>query len=164
MSELTVELVYRCPICKEVYATEEQAQECLDTGVVTSDEFRVLEVGDIVASKQAVEGRNFSYTWGEGDPDWQLRGPCEWNGRKYNGYGFMYVVTAITQDRYQPHKLGFHLAGLGKRSKDGTPVPEFAWTSHQHWTMKKVPNPPQKVIDESKQFIGNECSESQLLQ
>lgn len=133
--------IYRCPTCRGEYETEIEALTCFN-----SDAKPEFKVGDIVTF-----GDRFG--WFEGDKNWITNGGLPTGD--FNGiptYSFFYVVTKVTTDR--KHRAVYHVATNAMSGAKGykggyTVVPG-------HDAPELAENPPQIVIETSKELLGME--------
>lgn len=133
--------MFICPVCHRFYSSQAEARECF----ATTDEFEFAP-GDIVRIRQG-------YGWFEAGRDhWVLKD----QGYPFHGkptHDFLYVVTSIDvgnrkQSSYHHHRPLYSVKSLATNQTQG-------WTAMRgHYTPQAFPNPPQQVIDESRQFIG----------
>lgn len=151
------EVIYKCLGCQYPHRTMEQAQECENqsTRAFGGD----IKVGDIVTA-------NTGYQWFDGDSRWisnytedqprrKKRLPCPTDPSDTNchigccGYNMYFVVTAIA---VKDHKFIYHC------------VTKALGPSYSGWTsvvdgrkLTKVENPPEFVVEDSKDLIGVFC-------
>ncbi len=144
---------YQCPICKQQYETEKEAQECLNIGIEKS----VALVGDIVEL-------NAGYGWFDGDKRWVINPNVNLKGIKSHGncfgkcctYAFYYVITKIENDTDR-HKLKYHVFTNAMTGKQGH---RNGYTfSETHITPKKIKNVPKFVLKDSKKLIGKKAGD-----
>jgi hypothetical protein len=154
---------WACTICGAEYDTEEEALSCEQQEAPTPS----AEVGDIVLARAG-------FGWYDGDRDWienpdiALKGTpdaAQDHGNCFGScctYQFYYVVTAIDlaepgmlvrEDGTWLHRLRYHL-----RTKAMKTAYSQGYTFDEcHCTPSVVEDPPEKVVEESKELIGLEA-------
>lgn len=167
--ETMVEMTFKCSICGETYDARENALACEDQGII--DPAPDINVGDIVLARAG-------FCWFDGDPAWvsnpevgtmevgkipsalkltERRLCPHGDGNCFSPcctYSFYYVVTAkesVGSAREGAHRLVLHLET--KAMLDGY---RGGWTVPKtHYTPIRVENPPEVVIESSKELIGH---------
>lgn len=151
-------LIYACDVCGRQYPDRSEAEACErrpDVGGLD------LRVGDIV--------RKSGYAWYDGDSTWianfNSRGAPPPNdpefilSRRNKAHGncfracctldLYYVVTAISRDPRDGHRLRYHVASKAVRQES-----TGRWTSDTHISLRRVDDPPQAVVSGSLDLIG----------
>ena len=153
---------YQCEICGTIHDLRSDAVACEQQGPYDAGG---VEIGDIVFLAAG-------YGWFDGDKRWinnpDVTGHIVGHATQScpNGYGncfnecctykFYYVVTAIDQDEgiwhRQDHRARIHCATGAMTVKSGHHC-GFTFVS-THITPRKIENPPEFVVKDSKRFIG----------
>ena len=141
---------YLCETCGREYKKPEDAMKC-----EAVKETPVVKVGDIVTLKNG-------FGWYDGDDRWVINPEREGKKTKHKDnrncfdscctMGFYYVVTAITPDPRDKHRLQYHCFTNAMTGKNG--YHEGYTYVGTHYTPKKVTRPPRFVVKDSQKLIG----------
>lgn len=139
-----------CPICEKECLTREEAIRCTARG----KEKPIVKVGDIVLAPAG-------FGWFDGSRDWVKNPDVKKHPEHGNCFGacctfqFYYVVTAIDGDDEDPHRTRYHLLTAAMSGEQGY---RQGWTyADGHYKPQRVKDPPDKVLKESKLFIGSKA-------
>jgi hypothetical protein len=152
---MSVEVIttFKCPICGTVYDKKEDAEKCLSKGT----EKPIFRIGDIVTIGK-------DYGWFDGDERWVVEPEIakDWiaKNRPMPNFKsimhFYYVVSAIDVDDSDYaktiHRARYHLKTKAMTGEQGH-IGGFTF-GKGHYTPKKVENPPECVVKDSKDLIG----------
>ncbi len=150
MSEPEIRTTIRwvCPVCQKEYPTREEAARCVARG----KEKPILKVGDIVLNRAG-------YGWFDGNRDWIKNPDVQKHPEHGNCFGacctfqFYYVVTAIDDYEGDAHRIRYHLLTAAMSGEQGY---RQGWiTASEVHKPIRVKDPPEKVLAESKLFIGS---------
>ncbi len=142
-----MKIMYVCEGCGEQYTDKKDAERC-EAKVQTS---RVAEVGDIVKA-------HAGFGWYDGNAHWVANPKVVLGGHKDHGncfgrccsYEFYYVVTTIDVEN---HRVRYHLETKAMTGKEGH---RGGYTFNEdHFTPRKVKRPPERVVKDSYDLIGN---------
>ena len=157
---------YQCPICDEIHSTIEKAEKCIAQGIPEP----IVEVGDIVELR-------YGFGWFEGKEEWVINPEIGEQGDKIDlvkknhidvpgdrqtncfgsccTMGFYYVVTKIELDKERGHILKYHIYTKAMTGNKG--YREGYTYADTHVKPTKVENPPEFVVEDSKDLIGKEA-------
>jgi len=148
--EVRVTKRWVCPICENEDRTREEAARCTAKG----KEKPIVKVGDIVLTRAG-------FGWFDGSRDWVKNPDVEKHPEHGNCFGeccthtFYYVVTAIDDYEGDSHRIRYHLLTAAMSGKQGY---RQGWTTVDgHYKPRRVKDPPEKVLAESKAFIGSKA-------
>jgi hypothetical protein len=148
--EARITTSYVCPICEKGYPTREEAARCAARG----KEKPIVKVGDIVLARAG-------FGWFDGSRDWVKNPDVKKHPEHGNCFGecctmtFYYVVTAIDDYEGDPHRIRYHLLTGAMSEEQGH---RQRWTTVDgHYKPRRVKDPPDKVLAESKKFIGSKA-------
>lgn len=114
---------WRCPACRELYASVEQARACI-ADAESEGEPR-LAVGDVVVGPRM-------YGWNDGDAAWVAeRAPGR---RGVEERSFYYVVAAVDRHR-DGHSWRYHCRTLAMTEGSGYGA---GWTGRDHLRVRRV--------------------------
>jgi hypothetical protein len=134
MPKVTVR--YECQVCGRKFGAEQDAIIC----ETQPADPRNAEVGDIVIGQPI-------FGWFDGDVAWVVD-----KGAKKGDIAFYYVVTHIDGDDRNAHRVRYHLFTKAMTGKEGY---RSGWTFNEgHITLKKPIKRPAKVVEDSKDLIG----------
>ena len=103
-----------CEICNKEYANKIDAEVCENQGIDNMD----AKVGDIVYVTAG-------YGWYDGDKRWVMNPDVKTDPKHGNCFGkcctmaFYYVITAITQDPEDLHRIRYHIYTNAMTGKQG---------------------------------------------
>lgn len=134
-------ITYRCEKCNTTYHNIRHARACENQ----PDPTPTVQVGDIVEAQ-------YGFGWFDGKRSWVINPGVDVSVHGFGpecSYGFFYVVTYI---EVFEHRVRYHLYTDAMTGAKGY---QHGYTYDRgHRTPKKIGDPPQSVVEESKKFIG----------
>lgn len=140
---MDVEILFRCPICKEIYESRALAERCLQQG--PGDVPRGLSVGDLVWCRTAHGLLGLDYPV-EAKP-WTMGAPGFTNEESRHP---IFIVTAITGAFDNPHQRIVHVASAAV--DDGRPL----WSANARFLTLPA---SAYVLPGSDQYLGRMAEE-----
>lgn len=152
--------VYYCedPGCARFNRDFPTAEECLAHEARKPPDKPLAKVGDIVLLGHCFGWFNGSKAW-ISNPNvgtrLEVKRPCP-NGdsncfENCCNYEFYWVVTAV--DVFE-HRWRYHVASRAVTSERRPKEPIHGWSTHDHYKPRLVPDPPQEVVESSKELLG----------